>query len=87
VTPETSVDRAEISTVDSSDPERKEVLLHPELHSRFASERLKDDHGTRPDDPTDESLVEVGDDSALPPRPVPPDADDEIRADQLRAAA
>jgi hypothetical protein len=68
-------------------PERKEVLLHPELHSRFASERLKDDHGTRPDDPTDESLVEVGDDSALLPRPVPRDADDEIRADQLRAAA
>jgi hypothetical protein len=41
---ETSVDPAEISTVDSSDPDRKEALLHPDLHSRFASERLKDDH-------------------------------------------
>jgi hypothetical protein len=30
--------------VETSDPERKEVLLHPDLHSRVASERLKDDH-------------------------------------------
>ena len=28
----------------TSDSERKEVLLHPDLHSRVASERLKDDH-------------------------------------------
>jgi hypothetical protein len=45
VTVETSVYAAEISTVGTSDPERKEVLLHPDLHSRMASERLKDDHG------------------------------------------
>jgi hypothetical protein len=45
VTVETTVGWVEISTVSTSDPERKEVLLHPDLHSRFASERLKDDHG------------------------------------------
>jgi hypothetical protein len=56
--------------------------MQPELHSRYASERLKDDHGARPDDPTDESLVEVEDDVALLPAAVPP----EEREDQSRAA-
>ena len=49
--------------------------MHPELHSQFARERLKDDHGVRPDDPADESLIEVDDDSALLPRSDPPDED------------
>jgi hypothetical protein len=30
--------------VRTSDSERKEAFLHPDLHSRMASERLKDDH-------------------------------------------
>ena len=46
--------------------------MQPELHSRFASERLKDDHGARSNDPTDEILIEVDDDSALLPRAVAP---------------
>jgi hypothetical protein len=54
----------------------KEDPIQPELHSRFASERLKDDHGARPDDPTDESLIEVHDDLALLPRALPPGEDD-----------
>ena len=49
--------------------------MQPELHSRFASERLKDDHGTRPGDPSDENLIEVDEESALLPAAVPPEED------------
>jgi hypothetical protein len=56
--------------------------MQPELHSRYASERLKDDHGARPDDPTDENLVEVEDDAAL----LPPAESPEPHECQSRAA-
>ena len=46
--------------------------MQPDLHSLFASERLRDDHGARPDDPTEEKLIEVNDDAALLPNAVPP---------------
>jgi hypothetical protein len=49
--------------------------LHPDLHSRYAHERLEDDHGVRPDDPTDATMVEVDDAAALLPRAVTPDED------------
>jgi hypothetical protein len=47
--------------------------LQPELHSLFASERLRDDHGARPNDPTDQELIDIDDHAALLPRAVPPD--------------
>ena len=47
--------------------------MHPDLHSRYAHERLEDDHGARPDDPADESVVEVTDESALLPPVTPVD--------------
>jgi hypothetical protein len=46
--------------------------VQPELHSDFASERLRDDHGARPDDPTADELIAVHDDAALLPAAVPP---------------
>ena len=50
--------------------------MQPELHSDFTSERLRDDHGARPDDPTAEELIVVDDDEAL----LPPAEDYEARA-------
>ena len=52
--------------------------MQPELHSRYASERLKDDHGARRDDPTEEGLVEVDEESAHLPAAEP--VDDQPRA-------
>ncbi len=49
--------------------------MQPELHSVFTSERLRDDHGARPDDPTAEELIAVDDDAALPPAAIPPGDD------------
>jgi hypothetical protein len=40
----TTVDMAEISTVKRSASNAGGSPMHPELHSRFASERMKDDH-------------------------------------------
>lgn len=72
----------------TSDPERKEVFLHPELHSRVASERLKDDHhglepesdGTATLEPETITIRPLQEDDAdaverlaeLDERPVPP---------------
>ena len=72
----------------ASDPKRKEALLHPDLHSRVASERLKDDHGglepegdgTPTLDPETITIRPLGEDdaaaverlAALDERPVPP---------------
>ena len=46
--------------------------MQPELHSDFTSERPRDDHGARPDDPTVEGLIVVDDDAALLSPAVPP---------------
>ena len=54
--------------------------MQPELHSDFTSERLRDDHGARPDDPTAEELIVVDDDAALLPAADPPGEQPETRA-------
>jgi hypothetical protein len=60
---------------------REEDCVQPELHSDFTSERLRDDHGTRPDDPTAEDLIVVDDDAALLPAAVPPgESEDDLAA-------
>ena len=46
--------------------------MQPELHSEFTSERLRDDHGARPDDPTADELIVVDDGAALLPGADPP---------------
>ena len=46
--------------------------MQPELHSDFTSERLRDDHGARPDDPTAKKLIAVDDDAAALPAKLPP---------------
>jgi hypothetical protein len=62
------------------DSDAKEDCLQPELHSDFTSERLRDDHGARPDDPTAEELIAVDDDAALLPAADPPGEQDDLAA-------
>ncbi len=54
--------------------------MQPELHSDFTSERLRDDHGARPDDPTADALIAVDDDAALLPAAVPPGEEEDLAA-------
>jgi hypothetical protein len=62
------------------DSDARRTCVQPELHSDFTSERLRDDHGARPDDPTGEELIVVDDDAALLPAADPPGEQPETRA-------
>jgi hypothetical protein len=59
---------------------REEDCVQPELHSDFTSERLRDDHGARPDDPTADALIAVDDDAATLPAAVPPGEEEDLAA-------
>jgi len=54
--------------------------VQPELHSDFTSERLRDDHGARPDDPTADELIAVDDGAALLPAALPPGENEDLAA-------